>query len=275
MSEQALVLPIDIERMGRKAVDLTARIWFGVAAIGHLMFTLYIVSVFYPPIAQRGMSGLKGMHLPSGFVEGDFIGNLAAVCHVLLAALVIAGGPLQLMPAIRQRFPRFHRYLGRSYVAAAVLSASGGLYMTWSRPPIGDVISQLGITGDGVLILVFSAFAVRSAMARNFAVHRRWAMRLFLVVSAVWFFRIGLMAWGMLTGGAGIDFETFTGPFLYFLGFGQYLVPLAMLEWYFCCQRSTSTGMHLMFAGTMTFWIGITVIGVFAATMGMWLPRMT
>lgn len=274
MSEVALANRIDVELLGRKAVTLTAKSWFGVAAVGHWIFLTYIVVAFYPPIAARGLSGLEGMHLPSGFIEGDLIGNLAAISHVLLAAIVIGGGPLQLMPAVRQRLPRFHRALGRTYVVAAVLSAIGGLYMTWTRTPIGDRISQLGISGDGVLILVFSAIAVRYAMQRRIADHRRWAMRLFMVVSAVWFFRIGLMAWVSLTGGAGIDWDTFTGPFLYFLGFAQYGLPLAMLEWYFYCQRDASTGTRFAFAGSMVVMTALTAIGIFVATMGMWLPRM-
>ncbi|MEL6302697.1 MAG: DUF2306 domain-containing protein [Pseudomonadota bacterium] len=276
MSEAVMVQRIDYARLGRQAVDMSAKLWFGVAAIGHWLFVAYILTVFYPPIAARGLSGLEGMHLPSGFIEGDILGNLAAVAHVLLAAIVIGGGPLQLIPAIRQRFPRFHRYLGRSYVAAAVVSASGGLYITWTRSPIGDWLSKVGITVDGVLILVFAAIAMRLAMARRIVEHRRWAMRLFMVVSAVWFFRVGLMAWTMLTGGAGIEWESFTGPFLYFLGFAQYLLPLAMLEWYFFCQRNpAANGSHYAFAAAMMIMTGVTAVGVFAATMGMWLPRMT
>lgn len=275
MSEVVLDQRIDTARLGRQAVDATVRLWFGVAAIGHWLFVAYILAVFYPPIAKRGISGLDGMHLPSGFIEGDWLGNLASVSHVLLAALVIGGGPLQLIPAVRRRFPVFHRYLGRSYVFAAVTSAIAGLYMTWTRSPIGDVWSKLGITGDGVLIIVFAAIALRHAMAGRIADHRRWALRLFLVVSAVWFFRVGLMAWYMLTGGIGIHEESFTGPFLYFLGFAQYLLPLAMLEWYFRCQRGARPVRQLAFSATLLGMTGITALGVFAATMGMWFPRMS
>ena len=111
-------------------------------------------------------------------------------------------------------------------------------------------------------------------MARRVAEHRRFAMRLFLVVSAVWFFRIGLMSWATLTGGVGIDWDSSTGPFLYFLGFAQYGLPLAMLEWYFYCQRSASRKSQLAFAGTMLLMTGLTAVGIFAATMGMWFPAM-
>jgi uncharacterized membrane protein len=251
-----------------------ARLWFIVAAVGHWLFLAYILAVFFPPVAARGLTGLDGLHLPSGFVEGDTLGNLAAVSHVLLAAVIIGGGPLQLISAIRDRLPSLHRWLGRSYATAALASAVGGLYLTWTRSPIGNTLTQLGITGDGLLIIVCAVMAVRYAMAGNLSQHRRWAMRLFMVASAVWFFRVGLMAWSMLTGGVGINWDSFTGPFLYVLGFAQYLLPLAMLEWYFACQRSTHVATQVLFASTLLVLTVIMAIGIFAATMGMWLPAM-
>lgn len=260
----------------RRAVQLTATIWFGIAAVGHGIFLAYILAAFFPPIAQSGLAGLQDLeHLPAGFREGDMLGNLAAVAHVLLAAIVIGGGPLQLIPAVRHHAPTFHRWLGRSYLLAAVISSVGGLYMIWTRHSLGNMVSQVTISIDGVLILVFAFMALRTAMARRLAEHRRWALRLFMAASAVWFFRVALMGWATLTGGWGIDWETFTGPFVYALGVGQYLLPLAMLQWYFHCQeREAGHGMQLAFVATLVPLTLFMAIGIFAATMGMWLPRM-
>lgn len=260
----------------RRAVQLTATIWFGIAAVGHGIFLAYILAVFFPPIAQSGLAGLQDLeHLPAGFREGDMLGNLAAVAHVLLAAIVIGGGPLQLIPAVRRHAPTFHRWLGRSYLLAAVISSVGGLYMIWTRHSLGNMVSQVTISIDGVLILVFAFMALRTAMARRLAEHRRWALRLFMAASAVWFFRVALMGWATLTGGWGIDWETFTGPFVYALGVGQYLLPLAMLQWYFHCQRrEAGQGTQLAFVSTLVPLTLFMAIGIFAATMGMWLPRM-
>lgn len=258
----------------RNMMNHAVKAWFVLAALGHWIFTAYILSVFYPPIMQRGTNGLQGMHLPAGFVEGDTLGNLASASHVLLAAIIIGGGPLQLIPAIRSRFPAFHRALGRTYVLTAMISAVAGLYMTWTRPGIGNLVSHLTITGDGILILICAAMTIRLAMARRIQEHRRWAMRLFMTASAVWFFRVGLMGWVILTGGIGMDFESFTGPFLYVLGFAQYALPLAMLQWYFHCQDRPSASGQWAFVGTLSVLTLFMGIGIFAATMGMWLPRM-
>lgn len=274
MNELAVKQNLLTAASSRGMVRASATLWFATAAIGHAIFLVYILAVFYPPVAERGLHALEGMHLPSGFVEGDLLGNVASIAHVLLAAIVIGGGPLQLIPQIRQRVPRFHRILGRSYLTATMLSAIAGLYMTATRSPIGDWVSKLGISIDGVLILVFGVMALRAALAREFTAHRRWAMRLFLAASAVLFFRIGLMAWVALTGGIGIDYATFTGPFLYFLGFAQYLLPLAMLEWYFKAQRSTSIGVQTAFSITVVVLTLFTALGIVQATLGMWLPRM-
>ncbi|WP_299592929.1 DUF2306 domain-containing protein [uncultured Microbulbifer sp.] len=259
----------------RRAVNLAVTSWFVIAALGHALFLFYILAVFYPPIAQSGLSGLQSLeHLPAGFREGDTLGNLAAVAHVLLAAIVIGGGPLQLIPAVRKHAPTFHRWLGRSYLMAAVIGSVGGLYMIWTRHSLGNLWSQVTISIDGVLILVFAFQALRNVLAGRIVAHRRWAMRLFMAASAVWFLRVALMGWATLTGGWGIDWETFTGPFVYALGVGQYLVPLAMLEWYFICKRREAGPLvQAAFVSTMVLLTVFMAIGIFAATMGMWLPR--
>lgn len=265
-------------RTGVKPASLlshSATSWFVVAAAGHFAFLVYIVGFYWLLIAGGGTAALADTHLPNGFVDGDSLGNAAVLAHVLLAAIVIGGGPLQLVPAVRERFPAFHRWLGRSYVTAAVISSLAGLYMVWARGTVGGPISEISITLDGVLILVFAAVAVRYAVARDVVRHRRWAMRLFLVASGVWFFRIGLMGWVVMTGGIGIDWETFSGPFITFWGFGQYLLPLVVLELYFRAERSTDGRLKLATSVVLFLCTVVTSIGIFAATTGLWLPRIT
>ena len=259
--------------LGTRVLNGAARLWFAVAAVGHWIFVSYLFGHYGPLIIQSGAAGLAESAMPNGFSQGDSVGNAAALSHVILGTIIIGGGPLQLIPAIRQRFPRFHHWLGRTYVVAAVISAAAGLYMIWTRGTVGDLVTQLGITLDGVLIFVCAGFALRFAIARNIVRHRRWALRLFMVASAVWFFRVSLMGWTMLTGGAGIEWETFTGPFVYFLGFAQYLVPLFVLELYFRAQQSRGVPSQVAVAATIFAFTIFMSVGIFAATMGLWLPR--
>ena len=249
-------------------------VWFIAAAIGQWIFVYYLIAQYPPKLARKGLPGMAETSVPGGYIPGDLIGNLAIVAHVLIAIIIIGGGPLQLVPAIRNRFSTFHRWLGRSYMLFAVLTSAAGLYLVWTRGVPGGMIGHLAISLDAVLIFIISGIAIYFAITRQIDRHRRWAMRLFMVVSAVWFFRIGIMFWFMTTGGIGIDPESFEGPALSVLYFAQMFVPLAILQLYFNAQDSTRILPKVGAAITVLAATAVMAIGTFAATMGMWLPRL-
>ena len=249
-------------------------LWFLVAAIGQWIFVYYIAAHYIPVLAHKGLPGMDETNVPDGYVAGDIVGNLAIVFHVLVAIIIIGGGPLQLIPQLRRAIPAFHRYVGRTYMITAILTSLAGLYLVWTRGVPGGPLAPFAISLDAILIVVFAVIAARFAILRKIDQHRRWAMRLFMVASAVWFFRIGLMFWFLATGGVGIDPETFTGPFITFLYFGQMFAPLLVLQVYFNAQDSDNGAFKVATSVLVMVATAITGAGVFAATMGMWLPRL-
>jgi hypothetical protein len=250
-----------------------ARFWFLIAIGGQWLFAYYVL-VFYGGSAISGDFAAWTKVLPKGIIAGDMVGNAALTSHLFLAFYIIVAGPLQLIPQIRARLPVFHRWNGRIYLPAVVIASIAGLWMVWTRKIDDDLMQNIGISLDAILIMVFAVLALRYALARKFTIHRRWALRLFLVVNAVWFFRIGLMFWLLVNQGpVGIDFETFSGPFLTFLGFAQTLVPLALLELYFRAQASDSDGTKLAMSALLLLVTLAMSAGIFAATMGLWLPH--
>lgn len=248
--------------------------WFASAALGQWIFVFYVAFQYIPELAQFGLPGLANTTLPDGYVAGDMVGNLAIASHVLVAIIIIGSGPLQLIPQIRARFPSFHRYVGRVYISLASITSIAGLYLIWTRGVPGGMVGHLAISLDAILILTFGGLTINFAVKRQINQHRRWAMRLFMMVSAVWFFRIGLMFWFMATGGIGIDPETFEGPFLTFMYFGQMAIPLLILEAYFLAQGSKNSALKSSVAVGLFLATGVTLVGTFAATMGMWFPRL-
>ncbi|MBI2381773.1 MAG: DUF2306 domain-containing protein [Gammaproteobacteria bacterium] len=261
-------------RRATTALNGAAGFWYLVTASGQLMFVAYLLA-FYGGATLRGDLAAWNRVVPHAFVPGDTLGNGAMGLHVLLAAVIMSGGLLQLIPGLRQRAPGLHRWSGRFYLAGACAASLAGLYMVWFRAgETGDLVQHLGITGDAVLILLCAGMALRHALARDFRAHRRWALRLFMAVSAVWFFRIGLMAWLLVNQGpAGFDPETFRGPFLSFLSFADYLLPLAVLELYFLARERTGAwGKAAMAAGLIVLTL-VMGLGVFGAGMALWLPR--
>jgi uncharacterized membrane protein len=258
------------------AIEAAGTAWFLVAVLGQWIFVAYIVA-YYGGALVAGDYDKWGKFLTHGLVPGDHLGNLALAMHLGTAALITGLGPLQLVPQIRAHWPRLHRWTGRVYLSTVLLVSSSALYLVWvrnERAP-GDLVQHLGISLDASLILLCGALALRAALTRRFAAHRRWATRLYLVVSGVWFFRVGLMFWLIVNQGpVGFDPKTFQGPFLDFLSFAESLLPLVVFELYW---RAREHGGLVARAAVTVGVVALTAAmatGIFGAFMELWLPNM-
>jgi tetratricopeptide (TPR) repeat protein len=274
MSTAVLPNRMGINSVADKTLKAAAGFWFLVAVTGQWIFVFYIAS-FYGYSAARGNVEVWNKTLANGWVAGNTIGNTALAAHLLFAAIITLSGALQLIPQIRNRFPVLHRWNGRMYVLVALTMGISGLYLLFSgRKVVGDGSQHIAFGINGILILVCAAMAWRYAVARDFNTHRRWALRLFLVVGGVWFFRVGLMFWLFVNKGpVGFDPNTFQGPAITFLSVAQYLLPLAVLEIYLRTrERAGAPGRLATAAGLFVLTVAMGA-GIFAATMGMWVPR--
>ena len=69
------------------------------------------------------------------------------------------------------------------------------------------------------------------------------------------------------------DPDKFVGPFLTLASFGEYLLPLALLELYFRAQSHGAVRGKWALAATLSVLTVASAIGIFAATQGLWWPR--
>ncbi len=260
-----------ISSVGETVLKAAVRFWFGTAVFGQILFAVYILG-FYGRTAVTGRLGEWNTVLYRGLMNGAPVGNVVLGLHLLLALVVIAGGPLQFIPSIRTRAPRFHRWVGRVYVVAGFAISLGGLFLVVSRGVFGGPIHGIAVSINALLVLICGSVAVRYAMARKFERHRQWAMRLYLAMSGVWFFRVGLMLWILVNQGpVGIG-KDFQGPFAISWAFGGYLLPLTVHEMYlFAKTRPTARPVMAIMLFVLT--IGM-ILGIGMATVGMWLPRL-
>lgn len=256
-----------------KALNISAKLCIYTALLGQLIFAVYIVA-FYYKATLSGELHVWNKVLPQGYVPGDFFGNLFLGSHLMLAAVVTFGGLIQLAPFVRKHYPKLHKWNGRVYIIAASYIALGGFYLIMTRTAHGGIFEFAGLSLNTLLILWFGFMAWSQARAKQFTQHMQWALRLFVVVSGVWFFRVGLMLWLMIhQAPVGFDPETFRGPFLSFLIFACYLIPLALLEVYFYVKQH-GRNIHKMFTTAILTIFAISMAaGIFGATMGLWLPR--
>ena len=201
-------------------------LWFVVLLAGQWVF-LYFIASFYGPSTLSGNFEAwdENPFISHGYVAGDSMGNLAFAGHVIMAAIIVLGGTLQLIPQIRKHAPWLHRWNGRVFLVSATLASLAGLWMDVTREiAVEGLASNFAISLNGLIVLILAAFAWRAAATRNIASHRRWALRAFVVVNGVFFLRLLVFGYIVLAQASPSDllFEVLT--------YASYLLPWALVE---------------------------------------------
>ncbi|HWN74511.1 MAG TPA: DUF2306 domain-containing protein [Candidatus Udaeobacter sp.] len=273
MSTAVWTTRLELSSVADKSLKAATRFWFAVTLIGQFAFA-FSVAIFYGLTALRGDFQAWNRFLAHGYEAGATMGNAALAGHIIFAAVINIAGALQLIPGLRNRFPVFHRWNGRLFVLSAFTQAITGLYLTLSgRRMVGDVTQHVLSVLGALLIIFCAAAALRFAMARDFTTHRRWALRLFLVASASWFFRLGFFLTLVVFGPIGFDPTTFSGPLLTFWSLAQYLLPLGVLELYLLAQKYPGAVRRMATAAVLFALTLAMGAGIAAVAMASWAPR--
>ncbi len=243
--------------------------WFLVVLVGQLFFAIAVAG-FYGRSAGRGDYDAWNRVMTHGYVPGEPLGNTMVAIHLTAAVIVILGGALQLVPGIRRAVPAVHGWNGRLYIVAAFAVSLAGLDMIWTRGSVGTVWQHAGQSLDGVLIMLFAILALRQALARNFRAHGRWAVRLYLVVSASLFIRASFV----LTIPLALDQGGITGPFLTIVSYGQYLVPLAIYELYWRVRDHAGGALRVATACGLVVLTLLLGAGIAAVTVSLFVPEL-
>lgn len=253
----------------RIALTGAAAFWWLVAIIGQWAFLYYILALYGASTATGNFAVWRTNKLLfKGYVPGDTAGNLAFAAHALFAGYMAFGGLLHLVPQIRARAPRFHRWNGRIFVLTALGVSLTGLYMVWVRHSNPSLNGSLATTLNGVLIILFAGLAWRTARAGAFDSHRRWALRLFIVASGQWFIRVGVFAWVIAATMLGL--KPHMGTFFLFWNFGCFLVPLSFLELYLRAKDGGGGRLRLAVAGTLVVSALLMGIGIAGVSIFLW-----
>jgi hypothetical protein len=258
--------------VGATALRWSSRLWFAVAAFGQLAFIGFILAFYGVRTATGNFAGWNDKPLIDGYIQGDGAGNAVFAAHVLLASVVTLGGLMQMFPALRSRWPRLHRWTGRTFLTLAFFMALSGVWLAVVRGTYLSVVSAVAILINAVLILVFAGLAWRHAVKRRFERHRLWAMRAFMVVSGVWFLRVGIMGWIVLNRGPVGMTDKMSGPTDVVLTFGSYLIPLAFLELHRAAEGSDSGAGKALVAAAIAVATAFTAAGVFGTIAFLWGP---
>lgn len=151
------------------------------------------------------------------------------VLHVVGSATALLFGSVQLVPRVRSRWPWLHRWVGRLYASGCLLGGIGGLVMAFGST--AGPWATVGFGGLAIAWLATTALAWRTAVARNYAAHRAWAIRSWSLTFAAVTFRLYLPIFPML----GLPFvDGYRAASIY-----AWLINLGVAEW--VVRRSVST----------------------------------
>ena len=247
-------------------------VWFVTLAIGQLIFAGFQM-LHYGGAALRGDFADWSLGTKTRFATGDDTGNTMFAIHIGFSVMITVSGLLQLLPQVRRKAIYVHRWSGRIFLVCVIILALGGLYLTWIRGAVSTDIRKVSVSLNGLLMLWFAIAAWRAVRRRDIASHRRWALRAFMMASGVWFFRVGLVAWYVVWADAppGAN-DDFSGWFDILWGFGNFLLPLAILEMYFRVERektSRARGAYVIGLYGLTAYMAAGIIG---AALFVWGP---
>ncbi|MES2298436.1 MAG: DUF2306 domain-containing protein [Pseudomonadota bacterium] len=94
--------------------------------------------------------------------------------HALFGTIALCCAPAQFFARLRKGKRRLHRWLGRCYALAVLVSAPIGIYIALAHLQDNEKWAAVTL---GVLWLASTAVAVRSAMRGQVRQHRLWAAR--------------------------------------------------------------------------------------------------
>ncbi|NRB49779.1 MAG: DUF2306 domain-containing protein [Saprospiraceae bacterium] len=202
---------------------LVATVW-----ISAILFGLFIIS-FYFVALLKGNTAQWNEILPGLYDERTEAATIGIGIHFAAGGLILILGCIQLITYIREKYPAWHRWLGRIYVVASLLTAVGGLLFIFIKGTVGGIVMDIGFAGYGLAMFLCAIETIRHARKQDFDRHRAWAIRLFALAIGSWLYRMDYGFWFLFTDGLGHS-NSFQGPFDYFMDFFFYIPNLLVAE---------------------------------------------
>ncbi|HSY92373.1 MAG TPA: DUF2306 domain-containing protein [Candidatus Binatus sp.] len=102
--------------------------------------------------------------------------------HGIAGACALLLGPMQFSDRLRDRFRRFHRVVGRIYVAGVFVAAPLGFYIQYFQERMGNPRSfSIAAAVDAALWMTTTGIAMVFILKGKVLEHRQWMTRSFAV----------------------------------------------------------------------------------------------
>lgn len=209
-------------------LQLTSKLLVITVWTSALLFGLYILAFYFVSLIQGNTAQWNDM-LP-GLHDTNSQGATVGIgLHFAAGGIILILGCIQLIEAVRIKFTTLHRWIGRVYVIASLMTAIGGLMFIFFKGTIGGLWMDVAFIGYGTLTFFAAIHTIRFARLGEFESHRAWAIRLFALAIGSWLYRMEYGFWFLFMDRLGHTSD-FTGSFDYFMDFFFYLPNLLVAE---------------------------------------------
>jgi hypothetical protein len=233
-------------------IGLGAASWVSAAFFG--MYTL----TFYFGAIPSGHMDQWNIFVPGLYDKRNLAALLGIAAHFATGAIILILGPVQFIAELRARWPWIHRWLGRMYVSAALVTGLGGLGFIASKGTIDGAVMNIGFGLYGVLVLLAAIKTYQNARSRRWEEHRAWAIRLFALVIGSWLYRMEFGLWLNAVAPAPLGhLVNYRGRFDIVMSFFFYLPNLAVAELFLRAGRMVGAGDSPFFVGASGVTIAI------------------
>ena len=214
-------------------VKAATTLWNSLAVAGLILLALPFVIY----AVERGLRfGMLDERVSSRLFDREaWTASAAIYLHMVSGAIVTVLAPIQLVRAIRTRWPKAHHITGYCVAFFAVLTAIAGLFYMSQKGTIGGWTMTTGFSLYGILMLLAAVQTIRYARKRH-PLHELWAGRLIILALASWLYRVHYGLWEVLIDGAGSR-PDFSGPFDVIQVFAFYLPYLAVHHLWWRARR--------------------------------------
>lgn len=235
------------------------------------LFGLYILAFYAAALYNGDMSRWNQM-LPRLYERDTAMATAGIGLHFAMGGIILVLGSIQLIEAVRNRFPAVHRWIGRIYVLASLLAAVGGLIFIGVKGTIGGTYMDIGFALYGILMVVAAIETYRHAVAGRVDTHRAWALRLYALAIGSWLYRMDYGFWVLLTDGLGHT-RSFSGWFDHVMDFFFYLPNLLVVEAFIRADRyKASPILRLSASLVLLVATGLLGLGTYYFTLYYWGP---
>ena len=149
------------------------------------------------------------------------------VAHVAGGMVALVIGPLQFFTFLRIKYPDFHRFIGKIYLTAILLSGIAAFHLVIFDKLLrnGEFLFGTGVLGMALAWFITGGMAFWSIKNKNILQHKEWMIRNYVLTSNFIIFR--LIYYGLL----GIENFPFKDDVRDFTAWAGWSIPLLLTEW--------------------------------------------